>query len=151
MHIIDQIKETLKAIVPLDTQKMKNLQFASDWIDSGSGIFRLEKPAIPNPHLVAYFLLLDPLQKKVLFVDHKNAGLWLPAGGHVELNEHPKDTVKREVVEELSIEASFLLEEPFFLTVSETAGQGTKHTDVSLWYLLKGCANTQYAFDKSLL
>jgi len=59
------------------------VHFAKGWIDSGAQIFRLMKPETPDPHLVAYFLLLDPAQKKVLLVDHKKAGLWLPSGGHV--------------------------------------------------------------------
>lgn len=33
----------------------------------------------------------------------------LPAVGHVELNEHPKDTVSREMSKELGIEANFLM------------------------------------------
>jgi len=53
------------------------------------------------------FLLIDPIFKHILLVDLIKAGLWLPAGGHVEQNEHPMETVKREVKEELGIEASF--------------------------------------------
>src|SRR4051812_41579927 len=78
-----------------------HLDFAQEWIASGASLFRVEKPAKPDPHLVAYFVLLDLATKKVLLVDHKNAELWLPAGGHVEPNEHPKETVRREIVEEL--------------------------------------------------
>ena len=102
----------------------------------------------PDPHLVSYFLLLDPKTNKVLLVDHKKASLWLPTGGHVELNEHPKETVEREVFEELGIQADFLLPGPFFLTVTQTVGQTAGHTDVSVWYLLKGCSNESYQFDK---
>lgn len=148
MKIIHQIKETLSSIVPFDKKEEEHLHFAKEWVNSGAGIFRLIKPATPDPHLVAYFLLLDPVQKKVLLVDHKKAGLWLPTGGHVELDEHPEETVKREVFEELSIHADFLLHNPFFLTVTKTVGQTAGHTDVSLWYLLKGSANNAYRFDK---
>ena len=148
MEIIHQIKEIISFINPLDKKEEQHLQFAKKWIDSGVGIFRLEKPATPDPHLVAYFLLLDSMHKKILLVDHKKANLWLPAGGHVELNEHPRETVKREVLEELSIQADFLLYDPFFLTVTQTVGQTAGHTDVSIWYLLKGFAGTTYHFDQ---
>lgn len=148
MKISDQIRNAISSIIPLDKLEQEHLVFTKEWIDSGAGIFRIAKPAIPDPHLVAYFLLLDPTQKKLLLVDHKKAGLWLPSGGHVELNEHPKETVKREVLEELSVEAEFLIHNPFFLTVTETVGQTAGHTDVSVWYLLKGCADTAYHFDE---
>lgn len=148
MKIVHQIIETLNSIVPFDKKEEEHLHFAKEWINSGAGIFRLIKPATPDPHLVAYFLLLDHIQKKILLVDHRKAGLWLPAGGHVELDEHPQETVKREVLEELFIQADFLFPNPFFLTVTKTVGQTAGHTDVSLWYLLKGHADRAYHFDK---
>ena len=148
MNIISQIKEALSSIIPFDKKEEEHFSFTEKWIDSGAGIFRIDKPSTPDPHLVAYFLLLDPKAKKVLLVDHKKAGLWLPTGGHVELNEHPKETVKRESMEELCVQADFLLPDPFFLTVTQTIGQTAGHTDVSIWYLLKGCTNTSYHFDQ---
>ncbi len=148
MTIVHQIKETLNLISPFDRKEEEHLHFARKWINSGSGIFRTTKPATPDPHLVAYFLLLDPIQKKILLVDHKKAGLWLPSGGHIEVNEHPKETVQREVLEELNIKADFLLHEPFFLTVTKTVGQTAGHTDVSIWYLLKGSTDKSYEFDQ---
>ena len=46
-----------------------------------------------------------------------NAQLWLPGGGHVEVNEHPKDAVIRELKEELNFDAEFIIDSPFFLSV----------------------------------
>ena len=40
-------------------------------------------------------------------MDHKKAELWLPSGGHVEIDEDPTDTVTRECMEELSVAADF--------------------------------------------
>lgn len=148
MNIIQQIRETISSIVPLDKKEEEHLHFTKKWIDSGTQIFRLVKPSTPDPHLVSYFLLLDSEKKKVLLVDHINAGLWLPSGGHVEPNEHPKETAKREILEELNVEAEFLLDDPFFLTVSQTVGLTAGHTDISLWYLLKGSSEIDYCFDK---
>lgn len=147
MRTLEQIKFTICSIVPFDKKEEEDLEFSKKWLDSGAGIFRIVKPATPDPHLVAYFLLLDPRKKKILLVDHKKAGLWLPAGGHVEADEHPKDTVRRELFEELSLQADFLLPDPFFLTVTKTVGKTAGHTDVSVWYLLKGCADIACTFD----
>ena len=38
----------------------------------------LKKPDVPPKHLVSYFALVDDRRGKVLLVDHKLAGLWLP-------------------------------------------------------------------------
>lgn len=121
--------------------------FTQKWIASGAQLFRIAKPAMPDPHLVSYFVLVDKAANKVLLVDHKKAGLWLPPGGHVELNEHPRETVKREIQEELGIQANFLSPDPFFITITKTVGSTASHTDVSLWYALTGCVSDELNFD----
>jgi 8-oxo-dGTP pyrophosphatase MutT (NUDIX family) len=40
---------------------------------------------------------------RILLVDHVNAGLWLPPGGHVEVDEDPGLTARREIQEELGL------------------------------------------------
>ena len=99
-------------------------------------------------HLVSYFVLVDRERSSLLLVDHINASLWLPTGGHVEPGEHPADTVRRECREELGIEASFIRPEPFFLTVTTTVGATAGHTDVSLWFLLEGDVARMLTFDR---
>ena len=143
-----EIHRIVSSIIPYDNIEQEHIHFVLQWIDSGCEIFRTEKPATPNTHLVSYFVVISSEMDKVLLVDHKKAELWLPPGGHVEVDEDPKDTVKREASEELGIEAEFLYEEPIFLTVTKTVGNVTKHTDVTLWYLLKG--NPQSTLDYDL-
>ena len=146
--IREEIYQLISAIRPLDMVERQHIDFALNWIESGVEIFRTEKPATPPTHLVAYFLVFSPEQSKVLLVDHKKAALWLPPGGHVEPGEHPKKTVVREAKEELGIEAEFLFEEPLFVTVTKTVGNVTPHTDVSLWYALKGNCDDSLTYDK---
>ncbi|MFJ3549911.1 NUDIX domain-containing protein [Streptomyces sp. NPDC090114] len=77
--------------------------------------------------------------------------MWLPSGGHVEPAEDPWHTVRRECLEELRIEAvpaSITGDRPTFLTVTRTRGQG-QHTDVSLWYVLRGEAGQVTSFDET--
>ena len=57
------------------------------WLATSDDIFRRVKPATPDKHLVSYVCLVDPDDGSTLLVDHINAGLWLPPGGHVELDE----------------------------------------------------------------
>ncbi len=110
-------------------------------------MFRIKKPDNPPKHLVSYFVVVH--RDYILLVDHINARLWLPSGDHVEPNEHPKDTVKREAYEELQIEADFILDYPLMITCTETVGSTAGHTDVSLWYVLKGNRNDKLVFDRN--
>lgn len=142
-----EILTEIASILPFDLLEKEHLDFVKTWIASGAEIFRIAKPDHPNIHLVSYFIVIDPHTNEILLVDHKKAGLWLPAGGHVEHNEHPRETVRREIREELSIEADFLLENPLFLAVAKTVGNVKQHTDVSLWYVLKGNRSQPLQFD----
>ncbi|MCI5052088.1 MAG: NUDIX domain-containing protein [Simkaniaceae bacterium] len=142
-----EIAEMIAGICPLDDKERQDQAFVKEWIASGAEIFRREKPATPDVHLVSYFVPYDPIQNKVLLVHHKKALLWLPPGGHVDPGEHPKETARREMQEELFCEAEFLQESPVMLTVSKTVNISPEHTDVSLWYLVRGDAQAQYEFD----
>lgn len=147
--IRSQIHQIVNSISPLDDLEKAHIHFVLNWIESGTEIFRTEKPATPETHLVAYFVVADVGLNKFLLVDHIKADLWLPPGGHVEIDEDPKETVKREAREELGIDAEFILGEPLFLTVTKTVGNIAKHTDVSLWYLLKGDPHQLINYDTS--
>ncbi len=143
-HIITALVEHIE---PFDALEREHITLTLNWIGSGAPLWRIQKPALPPMHLVSYFVLIDLAANHLLLVDHKLAGLWLPGGGHVEGGEHPTDTVRREVREELGIEAHFLVERPLFITVTQTIGQTAGHTDVSLWYVLHGELGQNYAFD----
>jgi 8-oxo-dGTP diphosphatase len=84
----------------------------------------------------------------VFLVDHRLAGLWLPAGGHVGPGEEPAVTAERETREELGLEADFSIagRRPVFVTTARTTGPDS-HTDVSLCYLLAGSAALPVTLD----
>lgn len=143
--MIQSIIQEINSIDPCDPLESQHIQETLKWIQSGASIFRIQKPDIPPKHLVSYFVLVDILKQELLLVDHKMAQLWLPAGGHVEPNEHPRDTVTRECQEELDIQAVFLQEAPLFLTSTLTSDKN--HTDVSLWYVLRKPESHNIHFD----
>jgi 8-oxo-dGTP diphosphatase len=147
LSIRASIRREIDEIEPLDAKESRAKVTALQWIDSGIELCRLEKPATPPQHLVSYFVLVDV--DYLLPVDHINAGLWLPSGGHVEPGEHPRDTVTREVVEELGVSAQFMRRGPLFLSMTETVGKTAGHTDVSLWYVLTGSREKLIDFDRS--
>lgn len=132
------IADLVRSIQPHDALEQTHVTATLAWIESGAPLYRIAQPATPPQHLVSYFVLVDPLTQHLLLVDHKKAGLWLPSGGHVEPNEHPDATVRREAREELHLDAHFLFPRPIFLTVTQTVGTTAGHSDVSLWYVLRG-------------
>jgi 8-oxo-dGTP diphosphatase len=108
-----------------------------DWVASGAQLFRLRKPATPPQHLAVYAALLDEQTRSVMLVDHVKAHAWLAPGGHVDDGEDPRNTVVRELDEELRIAPPFhprFGNDPFFLTVAQTRGEHS-HTDVTLWFV----------------
>ena len=141
------IAELVRAIQAHDPLEREHIAATLAWIESGASLFRIAKPAVPPQHLVSYCVLLDQTRDRLLLVDHRGAGLWLPAGGHVEPDEHPAETGRRELREEFGVAASFASTEPFFLTMTRTVGTTASHTDVSLWYVLHGDSNHALAFD----
>jgi 8-oxo-dGTP diphosphatase len=128
------IRSELELINPLDALERQHLGEAIAWVDSGAPLFRTAKPATPPIHLVSYFAVVDG--ESILLVDHKNARLWLPPGGHVEPDEHPRATVVREVREELGINPAHDIAGPLMVSCTVTVGLSSGHTDVSLWYVV---------------
>jgi 8-oxo-dGTP pyrophosphatase MutT (NUDIX family) len=143
----DEIKKLIEEIKPFDALEKEHILDTIAWIDSGVEIFRIQKPDVPPKHLVSYFVLVDPARKKLLLLDHVKSGLWLPSGGHVEKDEHPKTAVEREIQEELHMSAEFLSENPFFITQAVTVATTKSHRDVSLWYVLKGDSQKEIIYD----
>ncbi len=142
-----QVRDELAAIVPLDTAEREHLADALAWVDLGAELFRVARPAVPPKHLVSYFAVVDAEQ--LLLVDHKNAQLWLPSGGHVEPGEHPRTTVSRELKEELGIAVAHTSDAPLMVTCTTTVGLTPGHIDVSLWYVVHAGRAQPIKFDEN--
>ena len=99
----------------------------------GAPLFRIQKPATPPQHLVSYFVLSTLPCAKSCWLTTKGWAL-VAAGGHVEPDEDPQQTVVREAEEELQITAIFANDATLF-DRNETVGTGQRHVDVSLWYV----------------
>jgi 8-oxo-dGTP diphosphatase len=141
------IRREVAAILPFDEQEDTHRADALRWIDSGAPLFRTVKPATPPKHLVSYFAVVDG--HEILLVDHKNAQLWLPPGGHVEPEEHPRATVKRELFEELGFAPGHEIAEPLMVTCTATVGLSSGHVDVSLWYVVKAPRTQPISYDQN--
>jgi len=131
------IVDLVERISPWDELEKTHQDEVLSWLRSGMPIYRTA-PDVPKRHLVSYFVVIDEMRDELLLVAHRKAGLWLPTGGHVEVDEHPWQTVVRECGEELRIAASpsaAVGNRPLFVTVTATRGV-RPHTDVSLWFVV---------------
>jgi len=140
------IRREVSSIRPFDALEQIHQAQTLAWIDSGAPLCRTAKPATPPKHLVSYFAVVDG--REILLVDHKSAQLWLPSGGHVEPGEHPRETVARELHEELGFVAGHDIAEPLMLTCTTTVGLCSGHIDVSLWYVVTAARNQRINFDE---
>ncbi|MEU4163879.1 NUDIX domain-containing protein [Actinoplanes sp. NPDC026670] len=130
------VHDVVTRLEPVDNLEGEHRGHALGWLRSTDDVFRRAKPAEPARHLVSYVVPVDPADGSLLLVEHVNAGLWLPPGGHVEVDEDPYETAAREIEEELGVTAP-VSAAPLFLTVTETVGMDSGHVDVSLWYTVE--------------
>src|SRR5476649_2053306 len=136
---VETLDRVVANIEPFDAVERAHRAETRQWIASGAPLYRIHKPDDPHQHLVSYFAVVDIAAAAILLVDHRLAGLWLPTGGHVEPDEDPRDTVTRELHEELGIAAELvpgLSSNPLFITQTTTVGADAGHIDVSLWYVV---------------
>ena len=141
--------ELVAKVTPLDVVESDHIADTLRWLEGTDDVFRLSEPALPERHLVSYIVILDRDNFDVFLVDHVNAGLFLPPGGHVEPDEHPAVTARRECREELGIAASFSESStPAFVTVTTTVGLDAGHTDVSLWFITDGSRSLEMTLDQ---
>ncbi len=156
MKTIDQdgFKSLVEEIAPLDDAERMLQKNCIQWILSGEELFRIKRPNIPPKHWIVYMPILDLERGLILLGDHIKANLWLPAGGHVDPWEHPRETALRELREEFFIHGEFINDKPFMLSsnvtliYSDNPDIKTNHEDVALWYLFKGDSKALWKFDE---
>jgi 8-oxo-dGTP diphosphatase len=146
LAIRSAIRREVASIRPFDGLEESHQADALAWIDSDAPLFRTAKPATPPKHLVSYFAVVDG--DNILLVDHRSAQLWLPPGGHVEPGEQPRDTVVRELFEELRVVPKHQITKPLMMTCTTTVGLAAGHVDVSLWYVVTGDINQSVQFEE---
>lgn len=101
----------------------------------------------PINHFCAFFLPIDLKKQEIYLGHHKKANDWIPPGGHIEPNEHPLDTIKREIFEELQFKLTTEKIELFDLTIKNIQRPNSIckiHYD--LWYLVY-MEQTNFIFD----
>lgn len=112
---------------------------------------RLKNPKILRSqstpdHFCVFFVPFDKKLNQIYLGHHIKANDWIPPGGHIEENENPLDTIKREMFEELGSKLSNEKIEFFDITIKSIQRPDCqKHWD--LWYLIY-MNKTDFLFDK---
>ncbi|MDH6128823.1 hypothetical protein [Kitasatospora sp. GP82] len=75
-----RLLQDLAAISAWDSMEAQHLRETAAWISSGAPLDRIAFD-VPDPHLVAYFIVADPDREELLLGHHIKSGLRLPAGG----------------------------------------------------------------------
>jgi len=63
---------------------------------------KLVKKEGATNHISTFFLPISIKDRSIYLVDHIKAKIWIPPGGHIEIDELPIETVRREFWEELN-------------------------------------------------
>jgi len=79
---------------------------------------KLVKKEGTNIHLGTFFLPINKKSRSIYLVNHIKAKMWIPPGGHVEKNELPIETVRREFFEELNYPLTIEKIELFNLSIT---------------------------------
>jgi 8-oxo-dGTP pyrophosphatase MutT (NUDIX family) len=99
-------------------------------------------------HFCVFFLPVDKSLKYCYLGWHKKADGWIPPGGHIDKDETPVNTVKREFQEELKFKLTCQKIIPFNLSVKNIKNPNNKcryHWD--LWFIVI-CTKTNFDFLK---
>ena len=147
---VQEIAALVASIEAADDIEQEHISDVLSWTAGTGDVFRRVKPDLPPKHLVCYAAVVDPADMSVFLVEHRNAGRWLPPGGHMEPGELPHETAAREIQEELGIAADFTAagDAPLFVTVTTTIGAGP-HIDVSLWHAMAAAHDIPMTLDAS--
>jgi len=103
----------------------------------------------PLSHVCAFFLPIHIPSGSIFLVHHKKANDWIPPGGHLDRNESPIQTVRREFAEELSFTLTSEPCIPFAATILPISNPRTpcrKHFD--FWFLVAMRERASFAWDK---
>ena len=97
----------------------------------------LTKPEGAGAHICSFFLPVNKKTASIYLVDHIKAQDWIPPGGHINKDELPIETVKREFKEELDHQLTIEKIELFDLSIKEINRPRQNcliHYDI--WYLV---------------
>lgn len=101
-----------------------------------------------DSHFCVFFLPVDFEKRQVFLVHHIKADDWIPPGGHIDKGEHPLETVKRELKEELQVDLEKTAPKIFYLSRKPIKNRTPCKMHWDIWYFLP-IKKREFNFDKS--
>lgn len=130
----DQLKKEIIKLRKSPFVDQKILQKFLDRINDNLGLTREENS---TSHFCSFFLPINIPTRSVYLGNHIKARGWIPPGGHIQLNESPVDTVKREFFEELKVKINDKQIKLFNLSIIHMDNPRHKcKTHYDFWYLV---------------
>lgn len=129
-------KQFKNEVLKLKNKKHVDQDILKKFIDRINKGVLCEEENLEN-HFGCCILPLDPKTRQIFIGHHIKAGEWIGPGGHIEQNETPIETVKREFFEELKHELDKEYIELFDLTITDKIKTPRKckiHYDI--WYIV---------------
>lgn len=140
------LKQELLTLKRLPRINKKTIDAALSYIDNSS---QFVKSVNPLHHFCTFFVPCDPKSKSIFLVRHRKAGDWIPPGGHIESDELPLQTVKREMSEELGYQITNEKIQLFDLSIKHIANpKNPCKTHYDLWYVVY-VPKTVFTYDDS--
>lgn len=99
-------------------------------------------------HFCCFLVPLYLPSKSIYLVHHIKAQSWIPPGGHIDPNEMPELTVKREFKEELGYNLTDEQVSLFDISIAHIENPMTCVTHYDLWYTVMCKEQTPYVFEK---
>jgi len=97
-------------------------------------------------HYCVFFLPFHQNSKSIYIGHHIKADDWIPPGGHIEKDEHPLETIKREALEELDHQLTDEKIILYDLTIKPIDRPECK-THWDLWYVILFDQIKEFSFD----
>jgi 8-oxo-dGTP pyrophosphatase MutT (NUDIX family) len=106
-EFLSRVEALLSDYAPVDPNEVS---FRERMLELGRRHGALERSHFEPGHFTVSAFVLSPERDSVLLIFHKKLSRWLQPGGHVEPSDaHPRDTARREVLEEVGIAAMSLV------------------------------------------
>jgi 8-oxo-dGTP pyrophosphatase MutT (NUDIX family) len=143
--IAHYLKKELEKLFKKPKTNKKVIKRSLKRLASGSKII---KDHGTTDHFCAFFLPVNRNNKTIFLVDHIKAKGWVPPGGHIDKNEVPPETVKREMFEELEYKIKNEVVELFDISRIEISDRDgcTVHND--LWFIVHFDRNHPFTYGK---
>lgn len=140
-------KVLLREILQLKNKPYVNRKTFAEFLIrlKSGGITRTQNP---EDHFCSFFLPVNLAAKTVFLGHHIKANQWIPPGGHIENEESPRQTVRREFKEELAFKLTHEKVELFDIGISQISDlRKTCNVHYDFWYLVF-VENYSYAFSR---